>query len=108
MELSERVKVWLTCPKSHAEIVRLAIGDAGIGKIGNYSHCAFVNEGKGYFKALEGASPAIGQVGEVTEVEEVTIEFVCRRDQISFLKAVLKEHHPYEEVALEVSILLQI
>lgn len=53
MELSERVKVWLTCPKSHAESVRLAIGDAGIGKIGNYSHCAFVSEGKGYFKPLE-------------------------------------------------------
>ena len=102
MELSNTVKVRLTCPKTHADIVRLAIGDAGIGKIGNYSHCSFVTEGRGYSKALPGATPALGQIGEVSEVEEVVIEFVCQKDQLPLITEILKLHHPYEEVAMDV------
>lgn len=102
MEFSDKVKVWLTCPQTHAEEVRLAIGDAGIGAIGNYSHCSFVTEGKGYFKPLTGANPSIGEVGQITEIEEVAIEFVCQKDQLQLLKEVLREHHPYEEVAVDV------
>lgn len=64
MKESENVKVWLTVPKSHAEKVRMAIGDAGIGVIGNYSHCSFVTEGKGYFRPNEGAKPHVGEVGK--------------------------------------------
>lgn len=106
MKESDNVKVWLTCPKSHADKVRMAIGDAGIGKIGNYSHCSFVTEGKGYSKPNEGANPHIGTVGKVEEVDEVIIEFVCRKDQIELLKQVVKEHHPYEQVAMDVFPLL--
>lgn len=107
MEYSDKVKVWLTCPKTHAGKVRLAIGDARLGVIGNYSHCSFVTEGKGYFKAGAGAKPNIGEVGVIEEVEEVVIEFVCLKDQLPTLKQILKEHHPYEEVAIEVSPLLE-
>jgi hypothetical protein len=106
MEFSSKVKVWLTCPKTHADKVRIAIGDAGLGRIGNYSHCSFVTEGKGYSKALNGANPNIGEVGQITEIEEVVIEFVCQKDQLPQLKEILKEHHPYEEVAVEVSPLI--
>ena len=102
MDFSNTVKVWLTCPKTHADKVRRAIGDAGLGRIGNYSHCSFVTEGTGYFKALEGANPSIGEVGKITEIEEVVIEFVCQQDQLPLLKEILKEHHPYEEVAADI------
>jgi hypothetical protein len=108
MEFSSKVKVWLTCPKTHADKVRLAIGDAGFGRIGNYSYCSFVTEGKGYSKALNGANPSIGEVGQITEIEEVIIEFVCQKDQLPLLKEILKEHHPYEEVAVEVSPLIEL
>ncbi len=106
MEFSDTVKVWLTCPKTHVDEIRLAIGDAGIGVIGNYSHCSFVTEGKGYSKPLTGANPSIGEVGQITEIEEVAIEFVCQNDQLQLLKEVLKTHHPYEEVAVDVFPLL--
>ena len=108
MKESENVKVWLTCPESQAEKVRMAIGDAGIGQVGNYSHCSFVTKGKGYFKPNEGANPHIGTVGKVEEVDEVVIEFVCRKDQIDLLKQVIKENHPYEQVAMDVFPLLDI
>ncbi len=106
MEKSNKVKVWLTCPEDASERVRMAIGYAGIGKIGNYSHCSFVTKGKGYFKPNSEADPHIGEDGKLEEVDEAVVEFVCMKDQLPLLKQVLKEHHPYEEVALDVFPLL--
>ena len=106
MEFSDKVKVWLTCPKTHVEVVRLAIGDAGIGQIGNYSHCTFVTEGKGYSRASAGANPYVGKVDEMNEIEEIVIEFSCTKEQLPLLKEILKQHHPYEEVAIDIFPLL--
>lgn len=106
--MSEKVKIWLTCPESHTDHVRTAIGDAGIGQIGNYSHCSFVTQGVGYFKPGSAANPAIGKVGEVESVKEVAIEFVCEKDQILLLREVLAKHHPYEEVAMDIFPLLDL
>lgn len=108
MTESNRVKVWLTCPESHAEQLRMTIGDAGIGVIGNYTHCSFVTKGKGYFKPNTEANPHIGESGTLEEVDEMVIEFVCTKDQLPLLKQVVKDYHPYEEVALDVFPLLDI
>jgi len=102
MELSTKVEVWLTCPLNHADAVRMAIGDAGIGKIGNYSHCSFVTQGKGYFKPNSEANHHTGEAGKLEEVDEAVIEFVCEKDHLPLLKEILKTTHPYEEVALDV------
>ena len=108
MKESSKVKIWLTCPEDVADRLRVAIGDAGIGQIGNYSHCSFVTRGKGYFKPNDAATPHIGAKGVIEEVNEVVIEFVCEKDQIPLLKQVVSENHPYEEVALDASPLLEI
>lgn len=100
--MQERVKVWLTCREDASERVRMAVGDAGIGKIGNYSHCSFVTKGKGYFMPSAEANPHIGKAGKLEVVNEVIIEFVCTKDQLPLLKQILKDNHPYEEVALDV------
>lgn len=109
MKESSKVKVWLTCPESHADTVRIAIGDAGIGSIGNYTHCSFVTKGKGYFKPTKEANPYIGTAGgSIESVVEVVIEFVCEKVDIARLKDVVKKHHPYEEVAMDFFPLLEI
>lgn len=100
--MNEKVKIWLSVPKTHTEQVRIAIGDAGIGVIGNYSHCSFVTEGKGYFKPNAQANPTIGENNQMQEVSEDVIEFVCAKDQLPILKEVLDTHHPYEKVAVDV------
>jgi len=105
---SNKVKVWLTCPETHADAVRMSIGDAGIGKIGNYSHCSFVTKGTGYFMPDNEANPTIGEAGKIEAVDEVVIEFVCEKDQIPLLKEVLRKTHPYEEVALDIFPLLNL
>lgn len=108
MEISSKVKVWLTCPETHAETVRMAIGDANIGKIGNYSHCSFITKGKGYFMPNAEADPVIGEANKLEEVNEVVIEFLCEKEQIPLLREILKKNHPYEEVALDIFPLLNL
>ncbi len=100
------LKIVVTVPVSHADIVRSAIGEAGGGKLGDYSHCTFSVRGAGRFLPLSGANPTIGEVGKLEEVVEERIEFVCERAQAKAVIAAIKKVHPYEEVALDIIPLL--
>ncbi|RSK27872.1 Nif3-like dinuclear metal center hexameric protein [Bacillus sp. HMF5848] len=95
-------KLVVFVPKSHAEKVREALGDAGAGYIGNYSHCTFQTEGTGTFKPNKDASPYIGESGKLEMVEEVRIETIIPTQiKSKTLKAMLNAH-PYEEVAYDI------
>ena len=107
MELSN-VKIVVFVPETHADAVRQAVGDAGAGKIGNYSHCTFSSKGHGRFLPLDGANPAIGEVGKMEVVEEERIEFVCDKNILDKVVSVMKQAHPYEEVAFDVYPLIEI
>ena len=54
MKPSKIVKIQVFCPKKSADDIRLAIGKAGGGVIGNYTYCAFLSEGYGYFLPMGG------------------------------------------------------
>lgn len=58
--MSNLLKIVVFVPKSHADVVRQAMGDAGAGRIGLYSHCSYSIDGVGRYKPLEGARPAWG------------------------------------------------
>ena len=89
-------------PESHSEKLRDAIGNAGAGVIGNYTHCTFTIKGTGRFKPVEGANPTIGEVGKLEEVQEERIETVCTGDKLQAILKAIKEVHPYEEPATDV------
>ena len=95
-------KLAVYTPLSHEKVVREAIGHAGAGAIGQYSHCSFNTIGKGMFKPDEGAQPHIGQVGRLEEVEEVKIETVVPESLLNKVKRAMLNAHPYEEVAYDV------
>jgi hypothetical protein len=97
-----KVKIVVFVPETHADKLRKAVGDAGAGKIGNYSHCSFSIRGKGRFLPLGGAKPAIGTVGVPEEVDEERIEFVCDKEDVEKVVTVMKNVHPYDEVAFDV------
>lgn len=100
--IEEVVKIVIYVPEAHANTVREALGKAGAGKVGNYSHTSFSIKGTGRFLPLEGAHPAVGQVGRLEEVEEERIETICyKKDLEKVLDAVAKVH-PYEEPAIDV------
>ena len=89
-------------PVAAAERVRSAMATAGAGRIGDYDHASFTSPGEGRFRALDGASPAIGSVGELATVDEVRVEMVAGRRQRGEVLAELRAAHPYEEPAYDI------
>jgi hypothetical protein len=86
-------------PATHTPQVLKAIGDAGAGRIGNYSHCSFVTSGTGRFTPQAGAAPYVGGVGTPEEVPEDRIECVVEAPLLKAVVAALRAVHPYEEPA---------
>jgi hypothetical protein len=100
------VKLVVGVPAKDEERLRLALGRAGAGKIGNYDYCSFVAKGTGHFRPLAGTKPHVGAHGRIADVDEVQIQTVCyERDLPKILKA-MREAHPYEEVAYDIVPLL--
>ena len=83
-------------PVTHAEQVLRALGDAGAGCSGHYSHTAFVSRGTGRFTPLPGAHPTIGEVGTPQEVDEVRLETLYPADGRERVLRAMAGAHPYE------------
>jgi hypothetical protein len=86
-------------PVTHTAQVLAAIGDAGAGRIGNYSHCSFITPGTGRFTPQDGANPFLGRPGTPEEVTEDRIECVVAGPLLPDVVAALRAAHPYEEPA---------
>ncbi len=99
---SKLVKVVVFVPETDADNIRIAMGQSGAGRIGNYTFCSFSTKGIGRFKPEEGSSPALGQVGTIETVSEERIEVVCERRRLKEVVEAIKKAHPYEEIALDV------
>jgi hypothetical protein len=98
----KKYKIVVYVPESHADKLREAMGNAGAGKIGNYTFCTFTSKGTGRFKPETGANPTIGEVGKLEVVEEERIETVCSEEKLKDVLKAIKEAHPYEEPATDV------
>ena len=95
-------KVTVTVPSSHAGAVREAMGNAGAGRIGNYSHCSFTVKGIGRFRPEKGADPFIGKEGVLEEVEEEFIEVNCSKENLEAVVRAIRKAHPYEEPVIDI------
>jgi hypothetical protein len=100
--MKELVKLVVFVPEEDADNVRNALGEAGAGKIGEYSFCSYSIKGVGRFKPSDRANPHIGTVGKMEEVSEERIEVACEREQAAEIIKVIKEVHPYEEVVIDI------
>ncbi len=96
------LKLVVTVPLSHADIVRDAMGNARAGKLGNYDFCSISSMVTGRFKPAEGATPHIGKIAQLETVEEERIEVVLSRDILKEVVEAIKAVHPYEEVSIDV------
>ena len=83
--------------------VAAAMHEAGAGTIGAYDRAMFQSPGTGSFRPLEGATPAIGQVGEVESVDETRVEMVAAPAVRESVRRAMLDAHPYEEVAYSVT-----
>lgn len=89
-------------PGSHAESLRVALGEAGAGSIGEYDQCSFSSSGTGRFRPLENSNPYIGKTGELESVSEERVSVILEKHQLSAVLKAMVANHPYEEVAHEI------
>jgi hypothetical protein len=100
--MKELVKLVVFVPEENADEVRQALGEAGAGKIGEYSFCSYSIKGVGRFVPNDKASPHIGEAGKMEAVDEERIEVACEKDQAAEIIDVIKRVHPYEEVVIDI------
>ncbi|WP_026476331.1 Nif3-like dinuclear metal center hexameric protein [Alkaliphilus transvaalensis] len=98
----EYYKIVVFVPLGHEEEVANALASAGAGHIGNYSHCSFRSKGIGTFMALEGTNPFIGTKGNLEKVEEIRLETIIKKEDLSQALKGMIQTHPYEEVAYDI------
>ncbi|WP_066293378.1 Nif3-like dinuclear metal center hexameric protein [Bacillus sp. FJAT-29937] len=99
---TELKKLVVFVPEDSADDLKKALGDAGAGAIGHYSHCSFESSGIGQFLPGEGTNPFIGEHGKLESVKELRIETIFPAHlEKRILKAMFLAH-PYEEVAYDI------
>lgn len=89
-------------PVADKEPVKEALFQIGAGRYANYECCSFETLGTGQFKPINNAHPHIGKLNNIERVQEYKVEMICEDVLIKKAVEVLKEVHPYEEVAYEV------
>lgn len=84
-------------PAAHADKVRQAVLECGAGHIEQYSHCSYNSTGNGTFKALPGAHPYTGNIGQLHTEQEIKTEITVPDYLLHRSIEALKKAHPYEE-----------
>ena len=100
-------KITTFVPENAADVVRLAMGKSGAGRIGNYEYCSFSAHGEGRFIGNTDSHPVIGEAGSMTVAPEVQINALVDGTHLQGVIEAMKDAHPYEEVAYEVLSLLE-
>ena len=92
-------------PVEKAYFLRDELFNTGAGTIGKYQNCSFSIEGKGTFKGDESSNPSIGNKMEDTVQTEVCINITYLKHLENKVLSKLREIHPYEEIAYEITTL---
>ncbi|MGE7919470.1 Nif3-like dinuclear metal center hexameric protein [Viridibacillus sp. NPDC093762] len=98
----QMIKLAIFVPVEHADQLRETLAKAGAGQIGNYDSCSYTMQGEGRFRALAGATPFTGEVGELHVEQEVKIEVVVPKSIKNKVLRAMLNSHPYEEPAYDV------
>ena len=86
-------------PQPSCRKLKEALFEAGAGRIGNYDHCCWQVEGRGQFRARQGAKPSLGKIGKREEVEETRLEMMVPEGARQAVDKALHSAHPYETPA---------
>ena len=92
-------------PTAYAERLREALFAAGAGRIAPYEACSFNAEGTGTFRALDGAAPFVGEIGELHREAETMVRVVFLRHLQGAVVRALQAAHPYQMPAYEITTL---
>eukprot|EP01119_Soliformovum_irregulare_P011432 TRINITY_DN2857_c0_g1_i1.p1 TRINITY_DN2857_c0_g1~~TRINITY_DN2857_c0_g1_i1.p1 ORF type:complete len:402 (+),score=118.24 TRINITY_DN2857_c0_g1_i1:173-1378(+) len=99
---NQAYKFVVTVPADSLDKVRSALGNVGLGQIGNYSQCSFAIPGTGTFQGNAESNPQVGKKENLESVQEMRLEMVCGKDKLGRAIEAVKASHPYETPAWEV------
>ncbi|MBC2710846.1 MAG: Nif3-like dinuclear metal center hexameric protein [Desulfosarcina sp.] len=99
---ADMCKLVVFVPRNHMKAILDTLFALDTGRMGNYSCCTFRCEGVGTFLPGADASPAVGKIGTLTEVQENRIEILVSHGDLSTVVDAVKKVHPYESMAYDV------
>ena len=95
-------KLEIFIPETHLAILQTALQAVDAGHIGNYDCCLSYSPVIGCWRPLEGTSPYLGSVGEISSEPELKVEVTCPTEQVDRTVEAIKAVHPYEEPVINV------
>lgn len=94
------VKVEVFIPEAdHLKLMEALNAEKLLGQ-GKYDFVFATTQVMGHWRPLEGADPAIGEVGKISREPELKIEFRIQQEKRRQVEQLIRKHHPYEEPAI--------
>ncbi len=95
-------KLVVFAPRELVEPLRIALSQAGAGRIGHYSECSFEVSGHGTFRGDDDTRPAVGRAGSLERVDEQRLEMLVPTERLGDVVRRLHDVHTYEEPAYDI------
>lgn len=95
-------KLEIFLPESHFSQLRQALIQVDAGHIGNYDSCLSYSPVTSCWRPLAGATPYLGQEGQLCTQPELKVEVTCLTENLDRTLAAIKAVHPYEEPVINV------
>jgi len=103
---NENYKLVFYVPSAYQQSVMHSLFETNAGEVGNYSCCSFRNKGEGTYKPGPLSKPFSGKIDEISQTDEVRIETVVRKNDVTNIIEHIKKNHPYETMAYDIYPLL--
>ncbi|SHH36888.1 hypothetical protein SAMN02745245_01166 [Anaerosphaera aminiphila DSM 21120] len=105
--MAKFLKIELFIPKKYVVNLANALNERSILKYENYDYVYAISNVVGNFRPIEGSNPFIGEIGKVSEVEEVKMEFRIESENLEETKKVIELIHPYEKPVVNIMELIE-
>ena len=90
------IKLEIFIPDTHLEVLRAALQSVNAGTHGYYDSALSYSPVKGCWRPLPGANPFDGEIGVLTEADELKVEVCCYESKLSETIKAIRAVHPYE------------
>lgn len=100
------LKVTTYLPVDYLGKIRDAIKDYCCSNSGKYTHCMSWHKVQSMWMPVGDAKPFQGTIGVDEYAEEYELTFRCKDEDIDEVVKLIKENHPYEDVSIDISILV--
>ena len=105
---TKMIKLEIFVPRSHFEALREALRSVGAGAMGNYDSTMSYSHVIGCWRALPGADPFDGEIGELKEADEYKVEVCCTAELLWQTVDAVRAAHPYETPVINAIPLLSV